>query len=118
MHSVHHTECSYSNREVSCKNTLHGDLYRLASPFKGNNADFEYISEDEKTVLLFYFNIKGTPNTCDKRIRLRGLNPVSIYRNKNDGELYSGETLMNLGLLMPINRDNISKFLVFEQLYD
>lgn len=39
-----------------------GDMFRLLSPFEGNQAAWQFISNDRETVILFYFVIKGRPN--------------------------------------------------------
>ena len=99
------------------ENTVHkGDMYRLLSPFECDAAAVEYVSEDRKEVLLFYFNIKGTPSVSDRKVRLDGLDTESCYRNTESGEVYSGAALMNMGLLMPRNSDNFSMLTVFEKL--
>ena len=91
-------------------------MYRLLSPFECDAAAVEYVSEDRKEVLLFYFNIKGTPAIPDRKVRLDGLDAGAYYRNTGNGEVYSGAALMNMGLLMPRNSDNFSMLTVFEKL--
>ena len=99
------------------ENTVHkGDMYRLLSPFECDAAAVEYVSEDSKEVLFFYFNIKGTPAIPDRKVRLDGLDAGAYYRNTGNGEVYSGAALMNMGLLMPRNSDNFSLLTVFEKL--
>ena len=99
------------------ENTVHkGDMYRLLSPFECDAAAVEYVSEDRKEVLFFYFNIKGTPAIPDRKVRLDGLDAGAYYRNTGNGEVYSGAALMNMGLLMPRNSDNFSMLTVFEKL--
>ena len=99
------------------ENTVHkGDMYRLLSPFECDAAAVEYVSEDRKEVLLFYFNIKGTPSVSDRKVRLDGLEPQSYYKNTENGEIYSGAALMNMGLLMPRGNDNISRLTVFQKI--
>lgn len=93
-----------------------GDMYRLLSPFESDGAAFEFISEDKSRVLLFYFNIKGTPCIPDRRVRLDGLEPEMYYRDTESGRIYSGAVLMNMGLLFPRGADNISRLLSFEKL--
>ncbi len=93
-----------------------GDMYRLVSPFKTDAAAFEYISEDKNDVVLFYFNIKGTPNMIPRRVKLEGLEADALYKNTENGEIYSGATLMNMGLTFARNGDNISVFMAFEKI--
>lgn len=92
------------------------DLYRLLSPFDEDCAAFEYISEDKNTILLFYFNIIGMPNILHRRVKLQGIETNSLYKNIENGEIYSGDVLMNIGILLERNYDNFSKFIVFEKI--
>ncbi len=88
-----------------------GDLYRLRSPFEGNEAVFEFISEDKNTVILNYANRLCTINNSIVRVKLAGLDPDGIYEEVDGhignnifanrikiGRKYSGEYLMNYGL--------------------
>ena len=57
----------------------------------------------------------GVMSAADKA-KLDGLDAGAYYRNTENGEVYSGAALMNMGLLMPRNSDNFSMLTVFEKL--
>ena len=88
-----------------------GDLYRLRSPFDGNEAVLEFISEDKNTVILNYANRLCTFNKSIVRVKLVGLDPDAIYVETDShagnilfpgsleiGREFTGEYLMNYGL--------------------
>jgi len=103
-----------------------GDLYRLRSPFEGNEAVLEFISEDENTVILNYANRLATINNAVVVVKLTGLDPDAIYEeveahighnvfaNKiRIGREFSGEFLMNYGLKFTNQRDFQTTIRVF-----
>ena len=95
-----------------------GDLYRLASPFEGNEAILQFISEDKNTVILNYANRLCTINGSIVNVKLVGLDPDAIYVESEArighnifsdririGREYTGEFLMNYGLKFTKQRD-------------
>jgi len=92
------------------KNVIYnGDLYRLFSPYDGNHSASLYVTENKS--LLFAYDIH--PRFGEKLfpVKLQGLNPTTMYRLKEtnlmsghdsdfrqNGQLYSGSFLMNIGL--------------------
>ncbi|WP_138494881.1 alpha-galactosidase [Paenibacillus pinistramenti] len=82
-----------------------GDLYRLKSPFEGNESAWMFISEDKEEVLVYYFQVMAVPHPPLRSLRLAGLDPELEYEVES-GEgggksVLGGDRLMQLGL--PLN---------------
>ncbi|TAH67147.1 MAG: alpha-galactosidase [Anaerolineaceae bacterium] len=77
-----------------------GDLYRLESPFDGNDSSLIYVSEDKREAVLFLYRVLGIPNTPLRRIKLMGLDPSYNYEI-GDETIISGEQLINYGINAP-----------------
>lgn len=90
---------------------LEGDQYRLVSPYSGNHTSTMYVDKDKRKAVVFAFDIH--PRYAEKSlpVRLQGLNANRMYRVNEingmpgansslagNGQLYSGEYLMNVGL--------------------
>lgn len=90
---------------------LEGDQYRLVSPYSGNHTSTMYVEKDKNKAVVFAFDIH--PRYAEKTlpVRLEGLDANKMYRVKEingmpgansslqgNGQLYSGEYLMNVGL--------------------
>lgn len=90
---------------------LEGDQYRLVSPYSGNHTSTMYVTKDKRKAVVFAFDIH--PRYAEKSlpVRLQGLNANQMYRVKEingmpgansslvgNGQLFSGEYLMNVGL--------------------
>ncbi|TDW96868.1 alpha-galactosidase [Dinghuibacter silviterrae] len=103
---------------------LHGDLYRLVSPYEEPRAALMYVTEDKKRAVVYSFLIQKTPESVHRNIRLKGLNPDATYRlselNKGDkgyfgayeGKSFTGAFLMNEGVRSDFDHDGEST--VFE----
>ncbi len=78
-----------------------GDFYRILSPFEGNEAAWMFVSECGKYAAVFYFRVLVQPQAPIRILRLKGLNPDSIYRDMESGNIYGGDELMNAGLSVP-----------------
>ena len=90
---------------------LEGDLYRLVSPYGSNHTSSMYVGKDKKTAVVFAFDIHPRYGEKTLPVRLQGLNSDQMYRVKeinmmsgsssslkDNGQLFSGEYLMNVGL--------------------
>lgn len=79
-----------------------GDLYRLKSPFEGNESAWMFVSEDREEALAYYFQVMAVPHAPRRSLRLAGLNPELEYEvQSGDNEAtstYGGDRLMQLGL--------------------
>lgn len=78
-----------------------GDLYRLKSPFKGNETAWMFVSEDKTEALVFYFRVLAEPNPAHKRLRLKGLNAEYDYQLEGKDDVYTGDSLLQAGLTIP-----------------
>ena len=90
---------------------LEGDMYRLVSPYGSNHTSTMYVGKDKDKAVVFAFDIH--PRYAEKTlpVRLQGLDADKMYRVKEinlmpgansslsgNGEVFSGEFLMNVGL--------------------
>ena len=79
-----------------------GSFYRLESPFEGNVTAWMSVSGDRKTAVVGWYRTLNGINMGYTRVKLRGLEPDSVYRVSADGGLrgeYYGDELMNVGLV-------------------
>lgn len=80
---------------------LHGDFYRLLSPFEGNDAAWMFVSSDRREAYACYFQVLARANTPAARLRLEGLDPSRGYRIEETGRICGGDELMYIGLKLP-----------------
>ncbi len=86
-----------------------GNLYRLQSPFEGNDTAWMFVSDDQCEALVYYFRVLAMPHPPRRTLLLSGLNPELDYRIADSGEVYGGDRLMQAGLSLPeIQRDFVS----------
>lgn len=86
-----------------------GNLFRLESPFEGNDTAWMFVSEDQREALVYYFRVLAMPHPPRRMLLLSGLNPDFDYRIEGSGEVYGGDCLMQAGLLLPeLQRDFVS----------
>ena len=98
------------------KTVLHGDLYRILSPYKNNRTVFMYTSEDKNEAIVFNFLVRKEIKPNTQTIYLQGLDPDLKYTLKEinkvspdwsrssayEGKEFSGDYLMNVGLTFPM----------------
>lgn len=89
-----------------------GDLYRLQSPFEGNETAWMFVSPDQNEALLFYFRVLAEPNGPLRCVKLQGLDPAKDYEVEGNGEVYGGDRLMSAGLSMAAVRGDFSSRMV------
>ncbi len=90
-----------------------GDYYRIASYYDNHEFDcYMVVSKDKTEALMTYIQVLNRINYHSRRIRLKGLDPQKKYRityvdeedqaavGNDPGRTYSGEVLMNAGLLI------------------
>ncbi len=78
-----------------------GRYYRLTSPFNNNVAAWQFVSEDQKQVLLSMV-IQQTHGCKDLYyVKLRGLAETGIYEDPATGMRYTGSALMKAGYPVP-----------------
>jgi alpha-galactosidase len=78
-----------------------GDMYRLLSPFEGNDAAWMFVSEKKEEAYITYCKVLAKPNEPLKKLRLDGLDPNKDYKIDNSDLVLSGGFLMNAGLHIP-----------------
>lgn len=89
-----------------------GDLYRLQSPFEGNETSWMFVSPDQNEALLFYFRVLAEPNGPLRSVKLQGLDPAKDYEVADSGEVYGGDRLMSAGLSVAKVRGDFSSLMV------
>ncbi len=78
-----------------------GDYYRLASWQENHLYDcWQIVSKDQTESLVTFVQVLAQPNRRSRKIRLAGLDPKARYRLEGSDAIYSGEMLMNGGLLI------------------
>lgn len=97
------------------------DLYRLSSPFEGNDAVLEFVCEDGETVLLLTEKRFCELSAVGKRVRLAGLDPNADYeivfadKPGYKGLLYGGDELTENGMFFQGGRDGDTALFVFQK---
>ena len=94
-----------------------GDLYRLHSPYRGDNvASQMYVSADKRQAVFFWWKLETFKNQHLPRIKMAGLDANRMYKVRElnridkkplpcEGKVYSGAFLMQTGLEMPYTHD-------------
>ncbi|MGG1399176.1 alpha-galactosidase [Bacillus salipaludis] len=90
-----------------------GDLYRLINPFAGTDSAWMYVSEDKIKAVLFYFKTMASPNPPFQRVKLRGLDAKKSYKLNNGNREYFGSELMQVGLNLPLIKNDFSSYLFY-----
>lgn len=94
------------------KTILHGDLYRILSPYKNNRTAFMYVNHEKSEAIVFNFLVRKEVYPKPRTLVLQGLDPAKRYQlteiNKNsgsgsrfgkyEGKVFSGEYLTTVGL--------------------
>lgn len=76
-----------------------GTFYRLLSPFEGNYTSWMVVSEDKKEAIVGWYRVLSEINVGYHRVKLQGLNEDLEYTINNSEATYSGDLLMNAGLI-------------------
>ena len=90
---------------------LNGELYRLVSPYESNHAAVNYVSQDKGKSVVFAYDLHPRYQEPVRNVRLQGLDANRMYTVKEinlmpdtksaldcDGQQYSGDFLMKVGL--------------------
>jgi alpha-galactosidase len=103
-----------------------GDVFRLRSPFDGDETAWVFVTEDKTEALLCYFAERSVPNPPLKRLAIDGLDADLFYRIADFdlsetsvpvsgfpavGHVYQGRDLAGAGIPLPVARQDYS-FLV------
>lgn len=99
---------------------IHGDLYRILSPYDNNRTVSMYVNPSRSEAIVFNYLIRKELRTNRQTIRLQGLDPQKSYTieeiNKElkhvrqsysraaayEGKRFSGDYLMRVGLTFPM----------------
>lgn len=116
MSDLNENEQIYCRQAVSEYNRLkpvilEGDLYRLVSPYEGNHTSSMYVNKGKNQAVVFAFDIHPRYGEILLPVRLQGLDANKMYRVQEinlmpgssssvngNGQTFSGEYLMNVGL--------------------
>jgi len=94
-----------------------GDLYRLHSPYAGDNlASLMYVSQDKQQAVFYWYKTETFQNEHFPVVKMQGLDPAKRYRvnelNRIDnkplafeGKTFTGAYLMANGLELPYRHD-------------
>ncbi|KAJ5265516.1 hypothetical protein N7524_006534 [Penicillium chrysogenum] len=93
---------------------LNGDMWRLNLPEDSNWPAVLFIAEDARKAVLFVFQVAPNVNHSWPRIKLQGLDPQASYK-VDDGVIYTGATLMNIGLQFAFKGDYGSQVVMLEK---
>lgn len=80
-----------------------GKAYRIGNPYIDDVSAIEYVSNDNKDILIFAFADKYLYGNSISYIKLKGISNESVYMGI-DGKEYSSLNLMHIGI--PIKRDS------------
>ncbi len=90
-----------------------GDIYRLVSPYDGQNvASLMYCSKDKSKAVFYWWKLEHFVNMHLPKVKMAGLDPDRHYRVREldridtkplsfEGQTFSGAFLMNTGLEIP-----------------
>lgn len=85
------------------------DMYRLQSPFEGNTTAWVFVSEDGNDVFAAWFRVLAEYNIGVRRMKFAGLDEKARYIDVENGKIYSGAELMNIGLVVDLQGDYCSR---------
>lgn len=104
-----------------------GDLYQLWSPYQpGNWNAMSYITKNKNKALFFAFSLDFHERTILPNFKMKALEPQTKYKIKElnpvtkkgfwgDGQVFSGEYLMEIGLNINILKQGESLVLLLEK---
>lgn len=79
-----------------------GDLYRLKSPFEGNETAWMIVAPDKSEAFVMYVQVLALPNPALPVLKLAGLDPNAQYAIEGQtGYQSRGDQLMQAGIRLP-----------------
>ncbi len=103
---------------------LDGEQYRLVSPYEGNHAAVNYVSQDKRQAVVFAYDLHPRFQEPVRNVRLQGLDASKTYTVKEinlmpntasvldcDGQRYTGDYLMKVGLNILTANEGTSRVL-------
>ena len=85
------------------------DMYRLKSPYEGNDTAWMFISEDGCDIFAAYFRILCKVNGGIYRMKFTALDENATYKVVGEDKEYTGAELMYIGLEVDMWGDYTSK---------
>lgn len=79
----------------------YGDFYRLVSPFETSNYGSIHVNQTQDEAVFIYVHTLAEANGPFKAVKLLGLDPDKDYRIIETGDVFSGDSLMHIGLNVP-----------------
>ena len=76
-----------------------GTFTRLESPFEGNYAAWQFVSDDGEDVIACAYRKMTMPNPYPKKFFLKDLDEKANYRHAETGNVYTGSALMHAGIV-------------------
>ena len=93
-----------------------GELYRLASPFEGNFAAWMICWEDRSGFVASVVRMQAEVNGSIHRVKMEGLDAEADYIDLDTKEIYHGDELMEIGLVVDLHGDYQSRMWKFSRL--
>lgn len=95
---------------------MHSSEYtRIKSIYRDDYSAWQFKSADEKKVVLMMCNSLAHANPGSDFVKLRGLDPNALYKERFTGTVMRGEYLMNVGWQHTSRRDFEAMLLLFER---
>lgn len=107
LNKLDEAECDIVRRQIADYHRYNhiiaqGTLYRLSMAGATNPITaWEHVSADRSEALVSCVQPRNVPNGPLNHVRLRGLEPETLYELAGDGRCFLGDTLMKAGLPLP-----------------
>lgn len=93
-----------------------GDQYRIGNLFEDGSFDaWMFVAKDKSEALFTFVQVQGRPNYPSRNIKLRGLAPEKRYQIEETGQIATGRTLMQAGILVNAYGDYTSQTLYLHE---
>ncbi|GEN56996.1 alpha-galactosidase [Halolactibacillus alkaliphilus] len=93
------------------KTIQYGDFYRLVSPFETSNYGSIHVNKSKDEAVFIYVHTLAEANGPFKSVKLLGLDPDKDYRIIETGDIFSGDSLMHIGLNVPFAKHDFKSTL-------
>lgn len=80
----------------------YGTYYRLTNPFEEAVGAWEMVSEDKNAAILNVVMLEIHGNMTVSYVKMAGLEATAFYKEQQTGKCYSGSSLMQGGLPIPV----------------
>jgi alpha-galactosidase len=95
-----------------------GDYYRISNYIENKEYDsWQVVAKDKSETLVTFIQVLGRPNHHSRRIRLKGLDEKTRYKDMETGKIYTGSALMYAGInIKGIHGDFSGKLIHFKKI--